>query len=464
MIVLPIFLSTPDLVNGTPVFMARAPLRYRSQELNKKQKIIYGIWIFELKLIFLHKTFRKMILSFSVSNFRSFKDRTTFLMEASATQAKSQNVAIIEIVKSKRRVLKTSLIYGANASGKTSLIRALHALCSEVRGVTKSVGGGTVPLYDPFTLDKESSNKPSTMEVEFIVNGMRYRYYIKFNDKMFLDERLDYYPKGSSKANLFCRNAPSDGNHSPKYVSGIPFKERPEFSVFSNKLILSKFLYDFPHPMIQPAASFLSKIGFANSYSPYMKSSLWEEGQVLLKDSFYRDRLKKILRFVDLGITDFTLSEQGDLPNTQLTHKSSSATNSTILMSEESLGTSMLFILGPKILQALNDGTPLFVDEFDTSFHSFISDFIIKMFTSEKINPKNAQLVIVTHDVTLMNEERIRRDQVWFAQKNDNGASELFSLSDFEGVRENTPFAKWYLASKFGAVPTIDRIEKLFNE
>lgn len=428
------------------------------------QKTANSIWNSKPKPIFLHKTRRNMILSFSISNFRSFKDRTVFMMEATATQTKSQNVAVIETSKSKKRVLKTTLIYGANASGKTSLIRAFHAFCNEIRGETKSIGGDTVSLYDPFTLDNESSHKPSTMEVEFIVNGIRYIYFIKFNSKLFLEERLDYYPKGSAKANLFSRNAPSVGDHSPKYVSGIPAKERPEFSVFPNKLILSKFLYDFPHQTIQPAASFLSKIGFANSYSPLMKSSLWEEGQVLLKDSVYRDRLKKILRFVDLGITDFKLSERGDLPNTQLTHKSSSNINNKILMSEESLGTSTLFILGPKILQALNDGTPLFVDELDTSFHSFISDFIIKMFTSIKINPKNAQLVIVTHDVTLMNEEQIRRDQVWFAQKNASGVSELFSLSDFDGVRENTPFAKWYLASKFGAVPTIESIENLFNE
>lgn len=405
-----------------------------------------------------------MILSFSLSNYRSFRDKTTFFMEASATQAKSQNVVSIESEKSQYRILKTSLIYGANASGKTSLIRALYALCNEVQGLTKVAGGDSVSLYDPFILDDNSSHNPSTMEIEFILSGIKYKYYIKFNNQQFLEERLDYYPKGSAKANLFSRDRLESGNHCPKYVSGIPAKEKPEFSVFPNKLIITKFLYDFPHQAIQPAASFLSKIGFANSYNPIMQNTLWKEGQDLLKDSDYRERLKKILGFVDLGITDFTLSDRGDLQSIRLTHKSSSASNNSIMMIEESLGTSHLFILGPKILQALDYGTPLFVDELDTSFHSFISDFIIKMFTSERINPRHAQLVIVTHDVTLMDEERIRRDQVWFTQKNGDGVSELFSLSDFEGVREITPFAKWYLASKFGAVPTIESIENLFND
>lgn len=404
-----------------------------------------------------------MLLSFTISNYRSFKDKTTFTMEASATKTKPQNVVTIEKEKSHYKILKTSLIYGANASGKTSLIRAFHALCDEIRGAKNSYGGEFVSLYDPYILDNESNHNPSTMEVVFVVAGIKYRYFIKFDHQHYIEETLDYYPKGRVKANLFSRMASADGEHFPKYVSGIQAKERPAFSVFRNKLIISKFLYDVPHPIIQPAVLFLSKIGFANSYNPNMKFALWEEGKILLKDTNYSERLKKILRFVDLGITDFTLSDQSEFLNTRFVHKSTNESNNTILMAQESLGTSTLFILGPKILQALDNGTPLFVDELDSSFHSFISDFIIKMFTSQKINPKNAQLVIVTHDVTLMDEEHIRRDQVWFTQKNNEGISELFSLSDFDGVREDTPFAKWYLASKFGAVPTIESIENLFD-
>ena len=405
-----------------------------------------------------------MILSFSISNYRSFKNTTSFIMEASATEAKSQNVTCVETPKKTRRVLKTSLIYGANASGKTSIILALYSLCSEILGQSPTIGGDQVSIYDPFMLDGESSGKPSSMEVEFFTAGNRYKYYVKFNKNQFLEERLDYYPTGAVKANLFSRAVRESGEHCPKYVTGIPTKDRPDFSVFPNRLILTKFLYDYPHHLIQPAASFLSRIGFANSYNGNMKDLLWEEGRRLLKEPEYKEGLKKILGYVDMGIVDFSLPNGGEFWNTKLVHKSSSQENNTLLMSDESLGTSTLFILGPKILQALNNGTPLFIDELDSSFHSFISDFILKMFTSEQINPKHAQLVIVTHDVTLMNEDYVRRDQIWFAQKNSEGMSELFSLSDFEGVREDTPFAKWYLASKFGAVPTIERVEKLFDE
>lgn len=405
-----------------------------------------------------------MILSFSVSNYRSFKHTTSFIMEASATEAKTQNVVCLEMPKRKRRILKTSLIYGANASGKTSIIRALHSLCSEILGQSTTIGGDHVSIYDPFMLDGESYEKPSSMEIEFFTAGNRYRYFVKFDRSKYLEERLDYYPTSEVKANLFSRSVRDSGEHCPKYVTGISSKDRPDFSVFPNRLILTKFLFDYPHSLIQPAASFLSKIGFANSYSGPMKDMLWDEGKRLLKDPMYREGLKRILGYVDMGIVDFTLPDQGEFYNTKLVHKSENKGNNILLMSEESLGTSTLFILGPKILQALNNGTPLFIDELDSSFHSFISDFILKMFTSEKLNPKNAQLVIVTHDVTLMNEDLVRRDQVWFTQKNSEGVSELFSLSDFEGVRENTPFAKWYLASKFGAVPTIERVEKLFDE
>ena len=93
-----------------------------------------------------------------------------------------------------------------------------------------------------------------------------------------------------------------------------------------------------------------------------------------------------------------------------------------------------------------------------------MSEFIIDLFTNPRINRKNAQLIITSHDINLMNEDKLRRDQVWITSKNEKGESELYSLADFEGVRENTPFAKWYMANKFGGLPNIRHIEDLFGD
>ena len=158
------------------------------------------------------------------------------------------------------------------------------------------------------------------------------------------------------------------------------------------------------------------------------------------------------------------LPENHEYDEVSLLHNvSQDSQTNKISIVEESLGTQYLFLLGPKILFSLEKGTPLFVDEIESGLHPALTNFVLKMYQSERINPRHAQIVIVTHDVTLMQEDNLRRDQIWFTEKKADGASELFSLSDFEGVREDTPFAKWYLANKFGALPDIQLVETLFD-
>jgi hypothetical protein len=108
-------------------------------------------------------------------------------------------------------------------------------------------------------------------------------------------------------------------------------------------------------------------------------------------------------------------------------------------------------------------GNTLIVDELDTSLHPFITKMIVMLFQSQTTNPKNAQLIFTTHDVSLLDRDLIRRDQVWIAEKSEKGSTELYSLQDFD-VREDTPFEKWYLAGKFGGLPQIKSIESLFVE
>ena len=131
-------------------------------------------------------------------------------------------------------------------------------------------------------------------------------------------------------------------------------------------------------------------------------------------------------------------------------------------LKEESFGTRSLFLIGCYILQALQNGSPFFIDEMDSGLHSYITQLIVDIFRNERINRNNAQLIFTTHDVNLLDQNTIRKDQVWFTEKNEQGVSEIFSLSDFEDVREDTLFAKWYLNNKFGGVPSLKPLEKLF--
>ncbi|MBK8627426.1 MAG: ATP-binding protein [Saprospiraceae bacterium] len=129
----------------------------------------------------------------------------------------------------------------------------------------------------------------------------------------------------------------------------------------------------------------------------------------------------------------------------------------------ESTGTQSLYVLGGKILSILESGGVLAIDELDTSLHPFITKMIVMIFQNKNLNPKNAQLIFTTHDVTLLDRDLIRRDQIWISEKDEKGVSDLYSLQDFDGVREDTPFDKWYLAGKFGGLPKIESIESIFT-
>lgn len=123
---------------------------------------------------------------------------------------------------------------------------------------------------------------------------------------------------------------------------------------------------------------------------------------------------------------------------------------------DESTGTRSLFVIGGIVLDALEEGKLLIVDEFEKNLHPAITEYLIKLFHNDITNPKNAQLVFATHDVTQLSNDNFRRDQIWFTQKDEYGATELFRASDIGGVRLNTPLDKWYASGRFGVTPIID--------
>lgn len=133
-------------------------------------------------------------------------------------------------------------------------------------------------------------------------------------------------------------------------------------------------------------------------------------------------------------------------------------------LDEESHGTKTLYCLGGKILKSLDSGSILFIDELDTGLHTHVCKMLISLYQDKRINPKNAQLIFTTHDTNLLDRTVFRKDQVWFAEKDAKGKTELFSLQDFNDVREDTPFDKWYLAGKFGGIPNLKSLESLFVE
>lgn len=416
-----------------------------------------------------------MILDVQFKNYRSFRDECNFTMEASSSESKSDNVFTTSVSENNtERLLKIAVIYGANASGKTNIIRLLYLLRAIILKPSETQGDEGVNIYDPFRLDMESDANPTEVSITFVVCGVKYIYSLTYNQYEFLSEKLVFYPRGSS-ALLFEREPDGEQTGSlkrykAKYGSTVSRSNKQKFSVFSNKLILSKFLYDVPDDDITPIAKYLANIQIANGYHNRMINDLWDEvREWLSEDDERRTKLVELLAFADLGIKTFKIiNGEKSLNKVILVHERYNASEQSedidFSFENESYGTRQLFVLGGKILQSLESGLPLFVDEMDTGFHTYISSFILDIYRNERINKKNAQLILTTHDINLLNEDYLRKDQIWFTEKSDKGVSELYSLSDFDNVREDTAFAKWYMANKFGAVPTIKSLERLFAD
>lgn len=409
-----------------------------------------------------------MILNLEFKNYRSFKGSCSFTTEPTSSKAKANNLCEIETkAEGSKKALKISLIFGANASGKTNLIKFLYGFRRWVLNMDNRVGEDIV-LYQPFRFDSETANAPIEFSLEFIAQKIRYKYEVSFTKTQIESESLISYPNGK-QTQLYERVLLPDDKESDTIKLGASLAAYKPFNVFKNQLLLSKFLKDTPCEPITNAAKYLADMVISNGF--HEDTILGEDKEMLRWLYSHPDNKKMLvefLAFADTGVADFQLEKRsGNVEVTSLhgLYKDGEGFGKTDLpFREESFGTRALFIIGCHILQALQSGSPFFIDEMDSGLHSYVTQLIVDIFRNERINKKNAQLIFTTHDVNLLDQNTIRKDQVWFTEKDEYGISEIFTLSDFDDVREDTLFAKWYLNNKFGGVPSLQSLEKLFVE
>ncbi len=409
-----------------------------------------------------------MILNLEFKNYRSFKGSCSFTTEPTSSKAKANNLCEIETkAEGSKKALKISLIFGANASGKTNLIKFLYGFRRWVLNMDNRVGEDIV-LYQPFRFDSETANAPIEFSLEFIAQKIRYKYEVSFTKTQIESESLISYPNGK-QTQLYERVLLPDDKESDTIKLGASLAAYKPFNVFKNQLLLSKFLKDTPCEPITNAAKYLADMVISNGFH---EDTILGEDKEMLRWLYSHPGNKKMLveflAFADTGVADFQLEKRsGNVEVTSLhgLYKDGEGIGKTDLpFREESFGTRALFIIGCHILQALQSGSPFFIDEMDSGLHSYVTQLIVDIFRNERINKKNAQLIFTTHDVNLLDQNTIRKDQVWFTEKDEYGISEIFTLSDFDDVREDTLFAKWYLNNKFGGVPSLQSLEKLFVE
>ncbi len=427
-----------------------------------------------------------MLLEFEIENFRSIKEKQVFSLVAEPSKSKPDNVFNQSLFNGDSvRLLKVGVIYGANASGKSNLIKAFEALRSFV--LNKLSIDKKIPYYEPFLFDETTGNAPTYFALTFIgLEQHKFKYEIRFNKEEVLHEELNYYPKGQ-KRNLFKRFVPTKSNgisHKAKLGQDLKHKE---LTLFRNQLVLSKFGVDEPDDLLSPVYLYFSKrtLILKESYTKLLHN---EVANWIDLNSERVNKMNKLIKVADTKIESIVLKkeEKGVLfsitfgyheknamdeyrvyGNHVIYHNSNSKAITGIVslpFEEESKGTNILFALGGKILQTLEQGGVLLVDEIDTSLHPKLAKFLVLLFQHPLSNPKNAQLIFTTHETTFLDKNLFRKDQIWFTEKDKYGETDLFSAQDFEDAREDTPFDKWYMAGKFGGIPEIKELEFIFQD
>ncbi|CDB91986.1 putative uncharacterized protein [Clostridium sp. CAG:302] len=411
-----------------------------------------------------------MILEFSVKNFLSFKEKVTFSMIANSNKELNDNY--VEIGGNK--VLKSAAVYGANASGKSNLFKILTLVVLMLRSSNSVDINAKLPLI-PFKLDKGSVNKPSEFEIKFILDETRYVYgFIADKDKIY-DEYLYYYPNGR-ETKIFDRTNINEYSYTQKDEKIL---REIETKNAQNKFFLATAT-NWNFDKTKAAYNFLTNgIGTCNNLEilKNMAYKMYETNPDYLKD-FAIDFLQK----ADFNIEDYQIS-QIDVPGEFLTaipefitktlpdkpkayqvlfkHKNS---DNYLSIDEESLGTQMIFAFIPFLADSLKNKKVLIIDELDKSLHSFLVQYIVEIFNDAEINKNGSQLIFNTHDTNLLDLNILRRDQIWFTEKNsETGESDLYSLSDFS-VRKQENVEKGYMLGRYGAVPFIKNDFNLWEE
>ncbi len=410
-----------------------------------------------------------MLVEFRFKNYKCFRDEQVFSLVASADKTAPENLA--ELPDQKLRLLKSAVVYGPNAAGKTSLLDALYFFTTFVRRSAQNEADAPIAVK-PFLFDEQSKDEPSSFEAVFIHEGVRYQYGFTVNQERVLEEWLFSYPKGRPRR-LFRRAWDGDEEQFEFSVHLKGEKTRLKSMTRPNALFLSVGAA-FNHQQLTVIHRWLSR-QIRGLQAPYAeRHPAWLTIPPETRDK-YTPAVQQLLQLADVGIVDFSFVEldMDELPSGKLVlvkrSASDSARNKLKLVSvdmfhrsgadkipltirEESRGTQQVFSLGFFLLPVLSEGKVAFVDELDASLHPLLVRKLVELFHHPATNPKNAQLIFNTHDTTLLSRSLFRRDQIWLVEKDEEGAAHLYSLLEYSPRRDEA-LEKGYLMGRYGAIP-----------
>lgn len=421
-----------------------------------------------------------MLLQFSIKNFRTFKDKAVLSLIASNYDKDTrveENIFTLE--KFGHRLLKTAVVFGANASGKSRLIEAISFMRELVLYSSIGTQKGERIKVEPFRLHEETENEPSEFEMIFMHKNTMYRYGFEADKKNIISEWLYYKPK-TKEIELFYRNGNEFETHERNFSKGQTLVKQG--FVRNNALFVSvaaQFNDSTCSSVIEwfqnlTIISGLDKNGFKNNTIEKIKNNKGKAKileflkaadlgiqdiqyeEFMFDDDAPTEQKEELLKLKKLRYMDPELfSDISIIHNVYNSDQKNTGKTKFSLNRDESNGTKQLLYLSGTIIDVLENGGILIGDEFDSQLHPNLVCKIISLFNSKEHNKKNAQLIFNTHDTNLLSSGLFRRDQIWFAEKNRYGAAKLYSLADFksEEVKKNEYFEENYVRGKYGAIP-----------
>ena len=427
-----------------------------------------------------------MLIEFKFKNYRSFREEAVLSMEASGLSMFRNCLIPLSATK---QMLPVIAIYGKNGGGKSNVIRAFWLAVQFIRNAQRTQHeGASVPVM-PFMLDDYSNTEPTEFHFIYTVENVKYRYGFSATKEKIVREYLYHAPKGK-EAMVFERN-----HQQFQFTSETAKRKLISETVAENQLFFSVACTLNDVDCVAAMRWFRECIGFSRSYSDIPRQLLeYSEDQNMLR------AITDYAKAADLGIQDMQfefnrqeLDNENEIPDnmpeglknalTQFLHTLAESSASDVHMkmgqvsataihkgemkngksglfsldlTDESDGTRKLMSIAPAIESVLTTGGILLVDELERELHPILVNYIVAKFQSKVSNPKGAQIVFTTHNTELLNLELLRKDQLYFVDKNNaTGASELYSIKEF-GTRTTDNIRKGYLLGKYGATPDVE--------
>lgn len=399
-----------------------------------------------------------MLIEFSVGNFRSIKEIQTLNFVATSIKELEESNTFEALPK--LRLLKSAGLYGANASGKSNLIKALNAMQLILN---KNLQQPNIILYHQFfEFDITMKLKPTFLQIIFIIKGKKYRYGFEYHSQKIISEWL-FGTAAKNEVYYFTRDNQEIKVNEKYFKEGKGFEK----NVTGKNLFLSvlsflngeiaRKIIDFLGESIYLITDTQEQINLIKNYAT----------KSLESNEDFTSFLNLLLQFSDTGIKSIGKMKISNVDNALsqrivYDEKGNKLLKNFVLDDFESEGTKKLFNYSLNIYDALITGGTLIIDEFDARFHPLLTRKIVQLFNS-KANKNNAQLFFATHDTNLLDRELLRRDQIYFAEKDNEGATHIYSLADFKGVRNDASYEKDYIKGKYGAIPFLGDFEQLIS-